>query len=508
MRIDNAGNISLEIEQTIPKILTLRNPNRYLVEGWVVGPARLKSARILIGGKIFSSLDIELHRPDIQINRFPRKRTFHTIFCGFSIPVVIEPVSDEQDLDAVIELRFRDGTLFTQNIWKVLIYPWRSSASSYEIPNRLDHENLLAICMATYNPTPLPFRRQIESILAQHHQNWICIICDDNSTETAKTLIREAVAQDDRFFFVENDVNVGFYANFERCLDMVPSCVKYIALSDQDDIWYQDKLTRTLEAFHAETMLVYCDMKIVDCDRNVLFPTYWTSRKNYYRSCDIDLLTIANTVTGAAAVFKRELLDLALPFPPRYGEVFHDQWLAILAAGSGGIEYIDTPLYEYVQYGNNVIGHTDFSHQTYLQYVLNYFTASPLRNKSVLNVIGQVTRATLGMPSYAWHVSQLRHGTAKHVTTLAETALLRNLTSESKRLIGSTLSVQGLTKIHLKVARNQETLNGLELLLLFGDICQAIFRWLTPIFTLYVGSRLERWVHSRRRQPSQSTTDL
>ena len=67
----------------------------------------------------------------------------------------------------------------------------------------------------------------------------------------------------------------------------------------------------------------------------------WENRKNYYKSKDLDLLTIANTVTGAASVFRASMLEKTLPFPPRYGNVFHDQWIAIIAAASGGIEYVD-----------------------------------------------------------------------------------------------------------------------------------------------------------------------
>ena len=68
-------------------------------------------------------------------------------------------------------------------------------------------------------------------------------------------------------------------------------------------------------------------------------------------------LLVANTVTGAASLFRRELLDLALPFPPRHGTPYHDHWLAAVALASGRIAYVDRPLYDYVQHRDAALGH-------------------------------------------------------------------------------------------------------------------------------------------------------
>jgi len=66
---------------------------------------------------------------------------------------------------------------------------------------------------------------------------------------------------------------------------------------------------------------------------------------------------LANTVTGAASLFRRELLDLVLPFPEPVGDPFHDQWIASVALATGRIAYVDRPLYDYVQHGGAARGH-------------------------------------------------------------------------------------------------------------------------------------------------------
>ena len=71
--------------------------------------------------------------------------------------------------------------------------------------------------------------------------------------------------------------------------------------------------------------LVYSDARIVSPDGELVRPSYWTERRNNYTN--FGSLLLANSVTGAASMFRRELLDDALPFPPRSPRAFHDHWL-------------------------------------------------------------------------------------------------------------------------------------------------------------------------------------
>jgi hypothetical protein len=148
---------------------------------------------------------------------------------------------------------------------------------------------------------------------------------------------------------------LGFYRNFERALSLVPENADFVVLSDQDDCWLPDKLEALLAGFDRDTTLVYSDMRIVEESGNVLSNTYWTTRRNNYTN--FGSLLLANTVTGAASMFPRRLLDYILPFPPRIGPHFHDHWIAGIALAMGKINYIDRPLYDYVQHSANVIGH-------------------------------------------------------------------------------------------------------------------------------------------------------
>ena len=140
----------------------------------------------------------------------------------------------------------------------------------------------------------------------------------------------------------------------------MPSSTPYVALSDQDDAGTPTSSAACIARLDANprTQLVYSDMRIVARDGRVVAPTYWDRRRNNYRN--FDTLLFANTVTGAASVLRGSLLDAALPFPPPRGPSFHDHWLACAAFVAGGLDYIDRPLYDYTQHGDNVIGHASF----------------------------------------------------------------------------------------------------------------------------------------------------
>ncbi len=213
----------------------------------------------------------------------------------------------------------------------------------------------VAICMATYNPPIDLLKEQIASIQNQDHPNWICIITDDSSDVYAQDQLRKLAGTDSRFVYIKNQERRGFYKNFEHALSLVPADADFVALADQDDVWYPNKLTTLINALDGGADLAFSDCRIVNSG-TVLSDTYWTARKNHYD--DFASLFMANTVTGAASLFRADLIDYLLPFPPRLLDAYHDQWIGLTAQVRGGIVYVDEPLYSYTQHGGNVIGHT------------------------------------------------------------------------------------------------------------------------------------------------------
>jgi hypothetical protein len=212
----------------------------------------------------------------------------------------------------------------------------------------------VAVCMATHDPEPELIERQLESILKQTHDNWILLISDDSSSPEAAEKLKAVADSDSRIALSASSERLGFYRNFERALSMVPAGAEWVALSDQDDHWYPDKLESLLGAI-GDAQLAYSDMRITGPDGSVIAPSFWISRRNNYEN--LGSLLLANTVTGAASLFRRSLLERALPFPLAPGGPFHDHWLASVALATGAIRFVERPLQDYVQHGSAALGH-------------------------------------------------------------------------------------------------------------------------------------------------------
>jgi hypothetical protein len=223
---------------------------------------------------------------------------------------------------------------------------------------------LVAICMATYDPGPELLERQLDSIRAQTHGNWVCVISDDCSRPERFAALEAAVAGDPRFAVSRSPERLGFYANFERALALAPRDAEFIALADQDDAWFPEKLATLLSELD-DARLVYSDARIIDSGGAVRADSYWQQRRNNHT--DLLSLLVANSVTGAASLFPRDLLDDALPFPPAQFTHFHDHWLGLTALATGDIAFVDRPLYDYVQHGDASLGHAAANRVTALR---------------------------------------------------------------------------------------------------------------------------------------------
>ena len=249
----------------------------------------------------------------------------------------------------------------------------QEDAGATEVP-------LVAICLATHDPPGELFERQIASIRAQSHQRFVCLISDDVSEPRAWERIERTVGGDSRFTVSRGASRLGFYRNFERCLSLVPPVASFVALADQDDHWHPDKLATLLaELDGQDALLAFSDLNVVSADGRPIATSFWLDRTNNFT--ELGTLLLSNTVTGAAALFRRELLDDVLPFPPDVGKPFHDHWIACVALALGRIAYVDRPLYDYVQHPDNVLGQPAQSDDLRggLLHAIRRFAADPRR---------------------------------------------------------------------------------------------------------------------------------
>ncbi len=275
---------------------------------------------------------------------------------GFWATVPVQAPGEGGEVVIEARAKLEDGGEATAEIARIPVgpSPLAPAAPSAEAEPR---DGLIAVCMATFNPDMDLFRAQVQSLRDQTDTNWICMVSDDCSRPTRFAEIEAELAGDARFVLSRAEKRLGFYRSFERALTLTPPEAALVALADQDDRWYPEKLA-TLRAELQDdprAQLVYSDMRLVDTEGRTLADTYWTSRPNNHTN--LLSLLIANTVTGAASLMRREVVETALPFPEVPGEQYHDHWLGLVAMTLGDVAYVDRPLYDYVQHGGATLGH-------------------------------------------------------------------------------------------------------------------------------------------------------
>ena len=125
---------------------------------------------------------------------------------------------------------------------------------------------MVSVCMSAYNGEKY-IRRQVESIIKQLGEDDELIIYDDFSTDNTKDIIKEF--KDSRLKIIEGEENRGFLYGFQKAMSLIHG--DYVLLSDQDDIWCDDKVKVILTAFeNSDCDCVVHDAVVVNEDLDTI----------------------------------------------------------------------------------------------------------------------------------------------------------------------------------------------------------------------------------------------
>lgn len=204
----------------------------------------------------------------------------------------------------------------------------------------------VSIALCTYNGERF-LGEQLDSLLAQTHQSLEIVAVDDSSQDRTIDILQRYAQRDRRIRIFQTPRNVGYRRNFE--IAMLLCHGDFIALCDQDDIWSPNKLHHLLQRIGTAPM-IYSNSELVDEVGNRL--GIRMSDKLPLGAIDDPLaFTFSNCVSGHSLLIRRDLLHNALPLPDG---LFHDWWLAFVAASRGGIVYCDAALVRYRQHSSTI----------------------------------------------------------------------------------------------------------------------------------------------------------
>lgn len=197
---------------------------------------------------------------------------------------------------------------------------------------------------------------QLNSYLAQEHRDWDLWVSDDGSSDGTLALLEAFRAEHGagREIRILRGPGRGSTRNFLSLLCHPELGPGPVALSDQDDIWLPQKLTRAMAVVGdgTKTSLYGAQSLHVDEAGRMIGRSRGLRRPPEFRNA-----LWQNMVSGHSAALSAGALELVRRAGVPEGLAYHDWWLYQLLTGAGAEVVIEEePVLLYRQHGQNVMG--------------------------------------------------------------------------------------------------------------------------------------------------------
>ena len=227
---------------------------------------------------------------------------------------------------------------------------------------------MISVCVATFNGGKY-IKTQIESILKQLGENDEVIVSDDNSSDDTIEILKDL--NDNRIKIYTHNPNLSLkkmkLGSYRLVADNFQNSLKYahgdyIFLSDQDDIWCEGRIIKTLEALK-KNKVVLCNFSIINNYGIITKSKEYNDSNVPVKNSFLYNITKCRFMCCCMA-FSRDVLKYALPFPKKLMSC--DQWIGNMATLLGNCKYISEPLHLYRRHGNNVSETTEKSKNSFI----------------------------------------------------------------------------------------------------------------------------------------------
>lgn len=221
---------------------------------------------------------------------------------------------------------------------------------------------IVHILLATHNGEGY-IREMLDSLLSQDYQNVRIIASDDSSDDgTDRILADYAARYPDTISHYRSGLCFGCaQTHFMHLLEKFQDA-PYIMFCDQDDVWHEDKISKTLELMLRTEIvpeipvLVHTDLRVVDQDLRVIAPSFCRHSGLDGNRLAFHQLLVQNVVTGCTVMINRSLARMACESYCVDSMLMHDWWLALLASACGKTAFLDEQTIAYRQHGKNSVG--------------------------------------------------------------------------------------------------------------------------------------------------------
>lgn len=217
----------------------------------------------------------------------------------------------------------------------------------------MEQKNIVVL-LSTYNGEQY-LEEQLESILRQktsHHVD--IVIRDDGSGDGTVGILKKYEGNYPKRIRVHYEKNIGYIHSFFELIQKVEG-YDYYALSDQDDIWLEDKIESAIaqcEECNAKGPLLYASSSfLVNENLEIVGET----QKNL-RGLSWNNALIQNIFPGHAEVFNDALCQILKQEVDCSKIYVHDFWIMYMARLYGETIFDNTSHTWYRQHGTNTVG--------------------------------------------------------------------------------------------------------------------------------------------------------
>lgn len=227
----------------------------------------------------------------------------------------------------------------------------------------------ILVIMATYNGEKY-LEEQIQSILRQTNVEVSILVRDDGSTDGTLKILNNYKEKSLLEWYTGEHLNVakGYFDLMKKAKEFNTD---YIAFSDQDDVWDEDKIdiaVHMLEKIPENIPgLYYCGQRLVNSELNYIADHKLNDKRSLMSRF------VLSDFAGCTGVFNKALLENVVKYEPDY-MLMHDTWILKVCLCLGGDVIVDPETHmSYRQHGGNTVG-LGRSIPAYLKQVHQYLT--------------------------------------------------------------------------------------------------------------------------------------
>lgn len=213
----------------------------------------------------------------------------------------------------------------------------------------------ISVAMTTYNGEKY-VRKQLESIFNQTRTPDEVVICDDGSTDKTPDIIIRFIDENQikNWTLIRNNPNLGWKRNFYKAAGLTTGDIVFF--SDQDDIWYNDKIETMVYLMDKYKMgCLFAEKQIIDSSNNLVIGRQ--DKQNYsgkYSKIPLKKSFYELKTLGCCMCVSRQIVNLYLEL--NFPEGGHDSQCGRLAVLFSSLWHLDSPVIKYRIHNNNTSG--------------------------------------------------------------------------------------------------------------------------------------------------------